>query len=213
MSWRDSHTSACDSQSLFCLLAKTPGRSNWKLKLECLFAMEGCNQRANYGVFWWSINTVSPWMNHWPCTVCFAGALGGSSKDKRVSCRTPTPLRVLSAGGSRGVMRSGMFSSSVAAVQGMMAWQTRSQMAHLGIPAAARWHDTRITAEILSSRASARTFRQVHPPSPRPPVTSLLPPRPSPQRWLCERCHIDYGRAEMNMLFFFLKLCFPVSWV
>lgn len=70
--------------------------------------------------------------------VCFSGALGGSSKDKRVSCRTQTPLRVLSAGGSRGVMRSGMFSSSVAAVQGMMAWQTRSQMAHLGIPAAAR---------------------------------------------------------------------------
>lgn len=53
-------------------------------------------------------------------------------------------------------MRSTMLSSSMAGVQALIAWLTRSQMAHLDTAWAACWHDTYVTAEIPSSLASAR---------------------------------------------------------
>lgn len=53
------------------------------------------------------------------------------------------------------VMCSNTSSSSVAVIQGMMAWQTWSQMVHLGAPEAACWQDTHVTQETLLSSASA----------------------------------------------------------
>lgn len=53
------------------------------------------------------------------------------------------------------VMCSNTSSSLVAALQGMMAWQTWSQMVHLGAPEAACCQDTHITQVTLLSSASA----------------------------------------------------------
>lgn len=96
------------------------------------------------------------------------------------------------------VMCSNNSSSSVAVIQGMMAWQTWSQMVHLGAPEAACWQDTHVTQETLLSSASASD-----------PQTPLSGPPPwSVYHW--------YTLWVCNRLFFFkifeLHTSIPAFW-
>lgn len=138
-------------------------------------------------------------MNHW-----LSGVLHRSLKiNECPAARHGSSLTV-----AAGVMRSSMFSSSVAAVQGMMAWLTRSQMARLGTPAAACWHDTHVTAEILSSLASARTFRHSHP-SPLPLTPTSTSFTTEVTLWVLPHWLSSSGKNECVCVVFFFDC---VSW-
>lgn len=78
-----------------------------------------------------------------------------SVKENKPSSALSSPLCCCSLAVKARVMCSNTFPSSVAAVQSMMAWQTWSQMVHLGAPEAACWQDTHVTQETLLSSASA----------------------------------------------------------
>lgn len=119
----------------------------------------------------------------------FSGVLRRSLKINEC----PAARRLLSAGGSRCHALQRVF-IIMAAVQGMMAWLPLLTDGTLRHPSGCL-----LTRHAHYSRGTVIPGFRSHLPPDRPssrPFPSLLPPRPSPQRWLCECCHTDYSGVE-----------------
>lgn len=170
---------------------------------EYLLAMAGCKQWAKSNGFWRSLKTMQ---FHQECPACFSGVLGRSLKINEC----PAARRLLSAGGSRchALQHVFIIGGSGTGYDGMAQPLTDGILRHPSGCLLTR--HARYSRDCHPCLPLAPSARPTSGPSPCPhrPSLSLLPPRASPQRWLCEWCHIDYSRV-----FFFLKLCFPVSWM